>query len=155
MDQSENVVRGSATRTKTILAIFQHWFHHFWTFPFKALGIHLSCKVKKWYFSINCKLFTIAFLLHRNNHTCLPFCWCFSKFSRHVARSRQLTYFLTQLSIQCPSTFPVKLCLHLLHFRISILICLLPLLSMWWLLSQNQSICMCHWVLLLLGLTNL
>ena len=46
--------------------------------------------------------FTIAFLVYRNDHTCLPVFWCFSKISRHLTYPCQPTHFF---SVQCLQHF--------------------------------------------------
>ena len=45
---------------------------HFIYLRHLAFGIHFSWKAKKWYFSIIHTIFTITFLVCRNDHTCLP-----------------------------------------------------------------------------------
>ena len=45
--QSEDLVRGAATRTKTALIIFQFLFHYFSAFPFKVFGIHFSWQTEE------------------------------------------------------------------------------------------------------------
>ena len=44
----------------------------------------------------------IAFLIHRNNHTCVPVFWCFSKFPRHLTHPCQPTY---SFSVRCLQHF--------------------------------------------------
>ena len=50
---------------------------------------------------ISLSLFTITFLLYRNEHTCLPISWCFCKFSCHLTHPHQPTY----SSVQCLQHF--------------------------------------------------
>ena len=47
--QSEDLVRGTATRTKTALDILQFWFHYFSAFSFEAFGIYFPWQTKKLY----------------------------------------------------------------------------------------------------------
>ena len=77
--QSEDLVHGAATRTKTTLTIFQFWFHYFSAFSFKAFGIYFPWQTKKWYPFIDCTLLVISFLEYRNNYTCLPVSGSFAK----------------------------------------------------------------------------
>ena len=86
--QSEDLVRGAATRTKIALTTFQFWFHYFSAFPFKAFGIYFAWQTKEWYPSVVCALLAISFLEYRNNHTCLPISGSFSKLSRNLTHSR-------------------------------------------------------------------
>ena len=86
--QSEDLVRGAATRTKTALTIFQFWFHYFSAFPFKAFGIYFPWQTKEWYPSVVCTLLAISFLEYRNNHTCLPISGSFAKLPRNLTHSR-------------------------------------------------------------------
>ena len=76
--QSEDLVRGAATRTKTALTIFQFWFYYSSAFPFKAFGIYFPWHTEKWYASVVCTLLAISFVEYQNNHTCfanlLEFC---------------------------------------------------------------------------------
>ena len=64
--------------------------------------MHLSRKAKKSFLSIIRTLFTIAFLVYTNDHTCLPVFWCFFKFSRLLTHSRQLTH---SFFVQCLQHF--------------------------------------------------
>ena len=110
---SENLVRGLRPGRKPHL-LFSNWFHYFATFPFKALGIPRTpfWKAKMWYCSIIRLHFTIAFLVNRNDHTCLPVFWCFSKFPRDLTHPRQSTYFLfrsfniSDRILSSPAAFP-------------------------------------------------
>ena len=43
-----------------------------------------------------------AFLVYKNDHTCLPVFWCFYKFSRHQTHPRQPTY---SFFVQCLQHF--------------------------------------------------
>ena len=73
--QSKDMVHGAATRTKTALAIFQFWFHHF-----SAFGIYFPGQTKEWNPSAVCALLAISFLEYRNNHTCLLISGSFAYF---------------------------------------------------------------------------
>ena len=126
LPQSKNLVRGAATWTKTTRAVFQLQFHYFSAFCFKALGIHLSWKIKKWCCLIICTLFTSAFLVCWNDRTSLPVYWCFPKFPRLLAPLSTNVLFLLSM----PSTFQIELHLHRQPFRILILVWQLLLLSM-------------------------
>ena len=44
--QSEELIFGAATQTKTALAVLQLWFHYFSAFPFKAFGIYFPGKLR-------------------------------------------------------------------------------------------------------------
>ena len=88
--QSEDLVRGAATRTNTALTIFQFWFHYFSAFPFKAFGIpvYFPRQTEEWYPSVVCTLLAISFLEYRNNHSCLPISGSFAKLPRNLTHSR-------------------------------------------------------------------
>ena len=47
--QSEDLVRSTATRTKTALDNLQFWFHYFFAFSFEAFGIYFPWQTKKLY----------------------------------------------------------------------------------------------------------
>ena len=86
--QSKDLIRGAATRTKTVLTIFQFWFHYFSAVPFKAFGIYFFWQFEEWYHFKVCALLAIPFLKYRNNHTCLPISGSFAKLPRNLTHTR-------------------------------------------------------------------
>ena len=68
------------------VAIYELWFHYFSAFPLRAILVDQEVL-----FLNNFTLFTIFFLVYRNDHNCLPTFWCFSKFPHNLTHPCQPT----------------------------------------------------------------